>query len=359
MPEAVCPPRRMRFSFESRCRIVQLVLAGESPQAAAAACGASRATGYRLWRRYQEGGWSGLRDRPSTPKRQPRRLPPEVEREILAWREELRAGPLVLAAVLERPPSTIGKVLRRLGCSRLPRPQRDPKVRYERDRPGELLHVDTKDERQGGGTGQDALCASGRTASPIRPAPTAAERSTASSAGTTADDLTARSAAGRRSAASHTCVVTTATERHYAGQGMKRLVVCGLLVAVCAASAGAAQRTAYPGKGSWADAQHGWAWNMRAPGLGGGAHFCGFRDREVESLRAHGRVLDARQRRALVSTGRAGDRGLAARIPRLRRAGRAPLLRPRPRRRRPPADAVASAGARDMRGREVSVSLRH
>ncbi len=144
MPNATQPPRRMRFSFESRCRIVQLVLSGESPQAAAAACGASRATGYRLWRRYQEGGWSALVDRPSTPKRQPRRLPAEVEQEILAWREHLHAGPLVLAAVLERPPSTIGKVLRRLGRSRLPRPQRDPAVRYERARPGELLHVDTK-----------------------------------------------------------------------------------------------------------------------------------------------------------------------------------------------------------------------
>jgi transposase len=83
----------MLFSFESRCRIVQLVLAGQSPQAAAAACGASRATGYRLWRRYQEGGWAALVDRPSTPRCQPRRLPPEVEREILVWREHLHAGP--------------------------------------------------------------------------------------------------------------------------------------------------------------------------------------------------------------------------------------------------------------------------
>ncbi len=53
MLNATQPPRRMRFSFESRCRLVSLVLAGQSPQAAAAACGASRATGYRLWRRYQ------------------------------------------------------------------------------------------------------------------------------------------------------------------------------------------------------------------------------------------------------------------------------------------------------------------
>ena len=70
MRESVCPPQRMRYSFESRCRIVWLILAGESPQAAAAACGASRASGYRLWRRYQEGGWAALADRPSTPKRQ-------------------------------------------------------------------------------------------------------------------------------------------------------------------------------------------------------------------------------------------------------------------------------------------------
>ncbi len=60
MLNATQPPRRMRFSFESRCRVVSLVLAGQSPQAAAAACGASR---YRLWRRYQEGSWSALADR--------------------------------------------------------------------------------------------------------------------------------------------------------------------------------------------------------------------------------------------------------------------------------------------------------
>ena len=144
MHEAVCPPRRMRYSLESRARIVSLILAGESPQAAAAACGASRATGYRLWRRYREGGWAALADRASTPRRQPRRLSSEAEQQILAARRELKAGPLVIAAVLERPPSTVGKVLRRFGCSRLPRPVREPRLRYERERPGELLHVDTK-----------------------------------------------------------------------------------------------------------------------------------------------------------------------------------------------------------------------
>ena len=144
MREAVCPPRRMRFSFESRCRIVLLIEAGASPQQAAAACGASRATGYRLWARFREGGWAALLDRPSTPRRQPRRLPAEAEAEILAWRERLQAGPQVIAAIVERPASTVGKVLRRAGRSRLERPRRDRAVRYERERPGELLHVDTK-----------------------------------------------------------------------------------------------------------------------------------------------------------------------------------------------------------------------
>jgi transposase InsO family protein len=124
--------------------MVGLMLGGMAPRAAAASCGASRATGYRLWRRYQQGGWAGLSDRPSVPKRQPRRLSLEVEREIVAIRRHTNAGPLVIAAITGRPASTVGKVLRRWGCSRLPRPERDPVRRYERARPGELLHVDTK-----------------------------------------------------------------------------------------------------------------------------------------------------------------------------------------------------------------------
>jgi hypothetical protein len=66
---AAQPSRRVRFSLESRCRIVQPVLADASPPGGAA-CSASRATGYRLRRRYQEGGLPAPADRPSTPKRQ-------------------------------------------------------------------------------------------------------------------------------------------------------------------------------------------------------------------------------------------------------------------------------------------------
>ena len=144
MRESVCPPRRMRYSLESRCRIVALIVAGQSPQAAAAACGASRATGYRLWRRYREGGWAALGDRPPVPKRQPRRLSRELEQRILAAREAAKAGPLIVAGQLGVPASTVWKVLRRHGVSRLRLPAREPVQRYERARPGELLHVDIK-----------------------------------------------------------------------------------------------------------------------------------------------------------------------------------------------------------------------
>lgn len=147
MPQASERPRRKRLSWESRCEIVWRIEQGMSPPLAAASGGASRATGYRLWQRYREGGWAALRDRPSTPHRQPRRLCAEAEQAILAARRRSAFGPLRLAGLVPHPPSTIGKLLRRHGCSRLPRPEGTAARcarRYERERPGELLHVDTK-----------------------------------------------------------------------------------------------------------------------------------------------------------------------------------------------------------------------
>jgi transposase InsO family protein len=125
---------------------VALIEAGMSPPLAAAKGGASRATGYRLLARYRAGGWAGLCDRPSTPHRQPRRLCPEAEQLIVAARRCSAYGPVRLAGLVPHPPSTIGKVLRRHGCSRLPRPAGAARCarRYERERPGELLHIDTK-----------------------------------------------------------------------------------------------------------------------------------------------------------------------------------------------------------------------
>jgi transposase InsO family protein len=145
MMQGMQPPRRMRYSLESRCRFVRLVTEQRlTPAAAATVCGADRSTGYRWLARFEAGGWAALRDQPSTPRRQPRRLSPAVEAEIVSIRRATQAGPVMIGQITGRPASTVGKVLRRWGCSRLPRAERDPVRRYERERPGELVHVDTK-----------------------------------------------------------------------------------------------------------------------------------------------------------------------------------------------------------------------
>lgn len=134
----------MRYSIESRLRVVGLIEQGVSPAVAAAAAGASRASAYRWWQRYEQAGWQALADQSPVPRRQPRRLSSQAERQILAARAYSHAGPVVIGGLIGRPPSTVWKVLRRHGCSRLPRAATDPPRRYERARPGQLLHVDIK-----------------------------------------------------------------------------------------------------------------------------------------------------------------------------------------------------------------------
>jgi transposase InsO family protein len=134
----------MRYSYEARCRAVKAMLSGVATAASGVQVGASRATAYRWRARQRAGGWTGLRDRPSTPHAHPRQLTREAEAEILAVRGRTGGGAQVVGAIVGRATSTVGKVLRRLGRSRLPRESRPPVVRYERERPGELLHIDTK-----------------------------------------------------------------------------------------------------------------------------------------------------------------------------------------------------------------------
>lgn len=135
----------MRYSLESRCRAVKAVMAGAPVATVACSQAVSRASVYRWWSRFRAGGWAALCDRPSTPLHQPRRSPAELEARILAARDASGGdGPVMLAAKLGLAASTVGKVLRRLGRSRRERTPRPQVVRYERERPGELLHIDIK-----------------------------------------------------------------------------------------------------------------------------------------------------------------------------------------------------------------------
>jgi transposase InsO family protein len=127
--------------------LVDRVVADSWPIARAAeAAGVSRQTAGKWVRRYREGGPVALEDRSSRPQHSPRALADEVVAQILVARHELGYGPHRLAPRLGVPRSTIGDVLRRHGMSRradCDRPTGIP-IRYVRERPGELLHVDVK-----------------------------------------------------------------------------------------------------------------------------------------------------------------------------------------------------------------------
>lgn len=139
------PPRRLRHSYEARCRLVQRIeVDGLAPVEAARCCGFSRASAYRLLRRYRDGGWAALRDRPSAPKRCPHRLDAAAEQQIIELRRQTGWGPKALAAALGRPASTISRVLVRHGVSRRERQPLPPANRYEYDAVGGLIHLDTK-----------------------------------------------------------------------------------------------------------------------------------------------------------------------------------------------------------------------
>ena len=115
-----------------------------SPASAAAAAGVSVRTTYKWLRRHRVGGPSALEDASSRPHRQPRRTPADVTARILAARyERCTAG--TIAVQLQVPRSTVAAILVRAGLNRLSRlAPAVPVRRYERARPGELVHLDIK-----------------------------------------------------------------------------------------------------------------------------------------------------------------------------------------------------------------------
>jgi transposase InsO family protein len=131
------------LSQRQRRRLVALVGAGMTVAAAAATVGCSRQTGSKWVNRVRRG--EGVEDRSSRPHRSPRRAAAATERAVLRARHELQAGPHVVGWATGVAASTVHAILRRHGCSRLkPRLPRAEVVRYERERPGELVHVDVK-----------------------------------------------------------------------------------------------------------------------------------------------------------------------------------------------------------------------
>jgi transposase InsO family protein len=136
--------RNAKTTPVTRALIVQRIEQGWRRQEAAVAIGISQRTVAKWLARHRAEGRPGLDDRVSVPHRQPRRTRAELVAAIVAARHE-RLPAWRIAVRVQVPRSTVSTVLSRVGLNRLAvLTPREPVQRYERRRPGELVHVDMK-----------------------------------------------------------------------------------------------------------------------------------------------------------------------------------------------------------------------
>jgi transposase InsO family protein len=142
------------LTFHGRLLIVRRREAGWAQAHIAAAMGCSRKT-VRYWlTRFQAEGRAGLHDRSTRPRTSPRRLPTAAEQAIIELRTTERLGRDEIAARTGIAPRTVSRVIARHGLPRLAmldpmtgqviRSSKQTAIRYERERPGELVHMDVK-----------------------------------------------------------------------------------------------------------------------------------------------------------------------------------------------------------------------
>ena len=105
--------------------------------------GVARPVLSRWWARYQAADLAGLQPTSRRPHHSPQRLTVAQERRALALRAQGKSAAHI-ALVLDRGHGTIQRLLERVGQNRLPRPVRPKPRRYEKQRPGELVHIDIK-----------------------------------------------------------------------------------------------------------------------------------------------------------------------------------------------------------------------
>jgi transposase len=136
--------RNAGLSLKGRELLVERVL-GQSwlLTDAAEAAGVSQRTGSKWLARYRAEGSEGLMDRSSAPKSSPARVPDERV-QVIASLRRLRMTGAEIAECLAMPLSTVSGILTRIGMGKLGRLGLEPAVRYERSRPGELIHIDVK-----------------------------------------------------------------------------------------------------------------------------------------------------------------------------------------------------------------------
>ena len=146
------------LSWHGRRRLATRVVSeGWTLKAAAEAAGVSVRCARKWVGRYRLEGESGLHDRSSAPRHVANRTAPERVQVVVALRR-LRFTAAEIAETLDMALSTVSALLRRQGLGRLGRIGLEQPVRYERSRPGELLHIDVKRlGRIEGGAGKRAF----------------------------------------------------------------------------------------------------------------------------------------------------------------------------------------------------------
>ena len=144
-----------RLNARGRLLLVDRVVEQGWPVAhAAKAMGLSRQCAYRWIRRWRAEGEAGLEDRSSRPRTSPARTPMKIEQAVVADRVEHRRGPAWLAPRHGLCPRTASRILHRHAqphlalldpiTGELIRSSKATAVRYEKDEPGELIHMDVK-----------------------------------------------------------------------------------------------------------------------------------------------------------------------------------------------------------------------
>jgi transposase InsO family protein len=132
------------LTFNGRRTLVRRVVLEQWTLTKAAAAAEVSVRCARKWvERYRAEGELGLLDRSSAPHRQPLRTDELRVQAIAALRRLRFTGPEV-AEILGMAPSTVSGILTRIGLGRLGRLGLEPAERYERERPGELIHIDVK-----------------------------------------------------------------------------------------------------------------------------------------------------------------------------------------------------------------------
>ena len=136
--------KNARLTPRGRERIVRQVESGQTPEAVAEAAGVCPRTVRKWVDRYRREGLAGLQDRSSRPHRLRRPTPQAVVEEIERLRRQRWTGKQI-AAETGVSPATVSRVLRRLGLNKLSALEpAEPIRRYERENPGELIHLDIK-----------------------------------------------------------------------------------------------------------------------------------------------------------------------------------------------------------------------